>query len=54
MTTVAAPAREGVRTILDRALDDDLRAACDELVPPGNAVADFHNSSTWMKPVAFD
>jgi 1-deoxyxylulose-5-phosphate synthase len=39
--------------ILDRALDDDLRAACDELVPPGNAVADFHNTSTWMKPVAF-
>jgi aryl-alcohol dehydrogenase-like predicted oxidoreductase len=40
--------------ILDRTLDDELRAACDELVPPGNAVADFHNTSTWMKPVAFD
>jgi aryl-alcohol dehydrogenase-like predicted oxidoreductase len=34
--------------ILDAALDDDTRAACDALVPPGNAVADFHNTSGWM------
>jgi hypothetical protein len=30
-------------------LSDDLRAACDALVPPGSAVVDFHNTSGWMK-----
>jgi aryl-alcohol dehydrogenase-like predicted oxidoreductase len=30
-------------------LDDSLRAACDELVPPGSVVADFHNTADWMK-----
>jgi aryl-alcohol dehydrogenase-like predicted oxidoreductase len=35
--------------ILDRDLDDETRAACDELVHPGNAVADFHNTSFWMR-----
>ena len=35
--------------ILDADLDDETRAACDELVPPGSAVADFHNTSFWMK-----
>jgi hypothetical protein len=30
-------------------LADDLRAACDELVPPGSAVANFHNTAPWMK-----
>lgn len=30
-------------------LSDDLRAACDALVPPGSAVANFHNSAPWMK-----
>jgi len=34
--------------VLDRDLDDSTRAACDELVHPGNAVADFHNTSGWM------
>ena len=29
--------------VLDLALDDDARAACDALVHPGNAVSDFHN-----------
>lgn len=29
-------------------LDDETRAACDALVPPGSAVADFHNTSGWM------
>jgi 1-deoxyxylulose-5-phosphate synthase len=36
---------------LDVALDDETRAACDALVPPGNAVADFHSSSRWTKPL---
>ena len=30
-------------------LGDSLRAACDELVPPGSAVANFHNTAPWMK-----
>jgi aryl-alcohol dehydrogenase-like predicted oxidoreductase len=34
--------------VLDAALDDETRAVCDELVHPGNAVADFHNTSGWM------
>jgi len=35
--------------ILDTDLDDETRAACDELVHPGSAVADYHNTSFWMK-----
>jgi aryl-alcohol dehydrogenase-like predicted oxidoreductase len=34
--------------VLDLELDDETRAACDDLVPPGNAVADFHNTAPWM------
>ena len=30
-------------------LDDEVRKKCDELVPPGSAVANFHNSAPWMK-----
>ncbi len=36
-------------SILDLALDDDLRARLDDLNPPGSAVANFHNNSGWMK-----
>lgn len=35
--------------VLEMTLDDDSRAACDELVPPGSAAADFHNTAPWMK-----
>jgi aryl-alcohol dehydrogenase-like predicted oxidoreductase len=35
--------------ILDRTFDDADRPRFDELVHPGNAVADFHNSNDWMK-----
>jgi aryl-alcohol dehydrogenase-like predicted oxidoreductase len=35
--------------VLDKRLDEGLRAACDALVPPGSAVANFHNSAAWMK-----
>jgi aryl-alcohol dehydrogenase-like predicted oxidoreductase len=35
--------------VLDMALSDELRAACDALVPPGSAVVNFHNSAAWMK-----
>jgi aryl-alcohol dehydrogenase-like predicted oxidoreductase len=37
--------------ILGRTLDDDARASCDELVHPGNAVSDFHNTTGWIKSV---
>ena len=35
--------------VIDLRLDDEDRRRCDELVHPGNAVADFHNSNHWMK-----
>jgi aryl-alcohol dehydrogenase-like predicted oxidoreductase len=35
--------------VLDMELDGSLRDACDELVPPGSAVANFFNSAPWMK-----
>ena len=36
-------------TVLDMSLGDELREACDELVSPGTAVSNFHNSAPWMK-----
>jgi aryl-alcohol dehydrogenase-like predicted oxidoreductase len=35
--------------ILEKSLDEADRPLFDELVHPGNAVADFHNSNEWMK-----
>jgi 1-deoxyxylulose-5-phosphate synthase len=35
--------------VADMALSESARKACDELVPPGSAAADFHNSAPWMK-----
>jgi aryl-alcohol dehydrogenase-like predicted oxidoreductase len=32
----------------DLRADDELRAACDVLNPPGTAVANFHNTSGWL------
>ena len=40
---------EHLLPLLDATLSDDARQRCDELVPPGTAVADFHNSAPWMK-----
>ena len=40
---------EHLLPVLDDQLDDHIRAACDDLVPPGTAAADFHNSANWMK-----
>ncbi len=40
---------EHLLPFLEMRLEDSVRAACDELVPPGSAVADFHNSAPWMK-----
>jgi aryl-alcohol dehydrogenase-like predicted oxidoreductase len=39
---------EHILPVLELSLSEELRRACDELVPPGSAVADFHNSSGWM------
>ncbi len=35
--------------VLDMELHQQIREACDELVPPGSAAADFHNTAPWMK-----
>ena len=35
--------------VLEMSLDDETSKACNELVPPGSAVANFHNSAPWMK-----
>lgn len=40
---------EQLLPVLDMTLDESIRAACDELVPPGSAVVNFHNSAPWMK-----
>lgn len=40
---------EDLIPVLEMTLDDSLREACDNLVPPGSAVANFHNTSGWMK-----
>ena len=40
---------EHLLPVLEMTLEDPVRKACDEFVPPGSAVADFHNSAPWMK-----
>ncbi len=35
--------------IIDTPLGETTRKACDELVPPGSAAANFHNTADWMK-----
>lgn len=40
---------ESLLPVKDMHLDDETRAACDRLVPPGSVVADFHNTADWMK-----
>ena len=35
--------------VLETELDDETRAVCDGLVPPGSAVANFHNTAGWMQ-----
>ena len=35
--------------VAQMALSDELRAACDTLVPPGSVVASFFNSAAWMR-----
>jgi 1-deoxyxylulose-5-phosphate synthase len=40
---------EDALAILEMSLTDEDRTTFDDLVHPGNAVADFHNSNPWMK-----
>ena len=40
---------EDALVILDKTLEEDDRPLFDELVHPGTAVSDFHNSNDWMK-----
>lgn len=40
---------EHLLPVLEMRLEDSIRAACDALVPPGSAVANFHNSAPWMR-----
>ena len=35
--------------VADMKLSDDVRIACDNLVPPGSVIANFHNTAEWMK-----
>ena len=35
--------------VMDMQLNQTLKKACDHLVPPGSARANFHNSAPWMK-----
>ena len=40
---------QDVLPVLEMSLSDEERAACDTINPPGNAIADYHNSTGWMK-----
>ena len=35
--------------IIDMSIDESVCDLCDQIVPPGSAVADFHNTAPWMK-----
>lgn len=45
---------EDALPLLEMSLDDADRPLFDDLVHPGNAVADFHNSNEWMKARILD
>jgi aryl-alcohol dehydrogenase-like predicted oxidoreductase len=40
---------ENLLPVLEMSLSAEFRVACDTLVPPGSAVANFHNTAPWMK-----
>ena len=42
---------EPLLPVLEMELSDAARQACDDLVPPGSVVSDFHNTADWMKTV---
>ena len=45
---------EDALSVLEMTLDEADRPIFDELVHPGTAVADFHNSNEWMRARIFD
>ena len=40
---------ENLLPVAEMQLSDDIRSACDNLVPPGSVIANFHNTAEWMK-----
>lgn len=40
---------QDVLPVLDLSLNAAQRAACDDLVPPGSVITNFHNTAPWMK-----
>lgn len=40
---------QDVLPVLDSFLTAEQRAACDDLVPPGSVITNFHNTAPWMK-----
>lgn len=40
---------EEILPVMDMKLDDSMRAACDEMVPPGTNVANFFNTALWSQ-----
>jgi aryl-alcohol dehydrogenase-like predicted oxidoreductase len=40
---------EDAIAVLEMSLDNETAAAMDDIVPPGTAIADFHNTSGWMR-----
>ena len=40
---------EDILPVMEMTLTDDMSQSCDELIPPGSAVANFLNSAPWMK-----
>jgi aryl-alcohol dehydrogenase-like predicted oxidoreductase len=40
---------QDVLPVMEMKLTDEQRAACDRINPPGGAIADYHNSTGWMK-----
>jgi aryl-alcohol dehydrogenase-like predicted oxidoreductase len=40
---------QDVLLVLEMSLSPEEQAACDAINPPGSAIADFHNSTGWLK-----
>ncbi len=40
---------EDVLPVMTMSLSEAMRCECDQVVPPGSAIANFLNSAPWMK-----
>jgi aryl-alcohol dehydrogenase-like predicted oxidoreductase len=40
---------QDILPVMEMSLADEIRQSCDELIPPGSAIANFFNSAPWMK-----